>query len=378
MRHPSAPVIATPPRSLCIFRLSALGDCCNIVPVVRTLQAHWPGIRLSWVIGKVEAGLLAGLDGVDLIPHDKRSGPLALRQRMQGERYDLLLLMQLALRAGITSRAIKADRRLGFDRQRSKDFHGLFITDRIQHRGNGHVIDGFFGFLEALGIEDRVVDYRIPVPDAAEAQARRLLPNGPPALVISPCSTHAVRNWHVDGYQAVARHAVMERGMRVVITGGPSDIERRYGEAIMAGLSDLPGSMMANLVGQTDLKSLLALMQRAEAVLAPDSGPVHLAMAAGVPAVGLYAETNPDRAAPVLSRHWVVNAYPEALWQASGKRVNEVRWGRRIGAPWAMNLITPERVIATLERLFDTPREQRLATSLKPEHRRLSFDEETA
>ena len=105
------------PRSICSLRLSALGDVCNAVPAVRALQRQWPDCRITWIIGKVEHGLLEGLEGVELIPYDKRTGlkgVLALRRQLKQRRFDLLLHMQAALRASLLSLAVKADIRLGY------------------------------------------------------------------------------------------------------------------------------------------------------------------------------------------------------------------------------------------------------------------------
>ena len=52
------------PGSLCLLRLSALGDVTHVLPLVHTLRNAWPGIRLTWVIGRGEHRLLAGLSGV--------------------------------------------------------------------------------------------------------------------------------------------------------------------------------------------------------------------------------------------------------------------------------------------------------------------------
>ena len=55
------------PESVCILRLSALGDATHVVPVVRAIQDHWPETRITWIVGKLEHRLLAGLDGVEFI-----------------------------------------------------------------------------------------------------------------------------------------------------------------------------------------------------------------------------------------------------------------------------------------------------------------------
>src|SRR5499426_1541433 len=97
---------ATPPKSVCILRLSAIGDTCHALPVVRTLQRAWPQTRLTWVIGKAEASLMSGIDGVELVELDKSAGAgglLDVRRRLAGRRFDLLLMMHASMRANLVS-----------------------------------------------------------------------------------------------------------------------------------------------------------------------------------------------------------------------------------------------------------------------------------
>ena len=95
-----------------------------------------------------------------------------------------------------------------------------------------------------------------------------------------------------------------------------------------------------NLVGQTTLKELLALIDRAKALIAPDTGPAHMASAVGTPVIGLYATSNPLRTGPYLSQKWVINRYPQAMQKYSGKTVAQARWGERVRHPEAMQIIT--------------------------------------
>jgi len=147
--------------------------------------------------------------------------------------------------------------------------------------------------------------------------------------------------------------------MHAVITGGGTAVENEYGHAIQSEL-EKRGIASTNLVGQTDLKTLFALISRSAVVLAPDSGPVHMAVAAGTPAIGLYASSNPDRTGPVRGRQWVVNAYPQAVRKVLGREVDEIKWGRRVRDPAVMTLITPEQVIERLDQLLDVPESQRM------------------
>lgn len=346
-----------PPDRLCIVRLSAIGDCCHMVPVIRTLQSVWPQTRITWIMGRTEAALLGDLDGIECITFDKKSGLpglRALRREMRHRRYDALLLMQVALRAGLLSRAIASPVRLGFDAGRSRDMHRLFINRRIAPRRNAHVMDGFFDFLEALGIHERVLRWDIPVPDEARDRAVEYIPHGEGALVISPCSSQRLnnfRNWRAEDYAAVARHAHEVHGLRTLVTGGPTEEERHYGEAI----SRQAGVPVTNLVGRTSLKELFAVLERATVLISPDSGPAHMAVAAGTPVIGLYATSNPERTGPYLGRQWVVNRYPDAVRLQWGKGVAEVAWGRRVRRPDAMSLIALDDVTARLDQLMDTP-----------------------
>src|SRR3546814_4567081 len=83
-RMPSNPVIPAPshavaPATICLLRLSALGDATHVVPLVRTLRRAWPGVALTWVIGKGEYRLLEGLEGVELVVYDKKTGLAGMR-----------------------------------------------------------------------------------------------------------------------------------------------------------------------------------------------------------------------------------------------------------------------------------------------------------
>ncbi|MFY8123830.1 MAG: glycosyltransferase family 9 protein, partial [Silanimonas sp.] len=182
----------SPPASVCILRLSALGDATHVVPVVRTLQRHRPDIAITWIIGKAEAAMLKGLEGVEFVVFDKKSGWPGLKQlraTLAGRRFDALLQMQLAFRANVLSTLVRADRRIGYDTSRSKEGHGLVINERIVPGGH-HVLDAFGQFAEALGCPQDRVEWRLPVPDEAHDWASAQLPGETPTLLVSPCSSH--------------------------------------------------------------------------------------------------------------------------------------------------------------------------------------------
>lgn len=343
--------LATPPRRLCLLRLSAVGDVSHVLPMVRTLQAAWPQTAITWIIGRLEHSLVGDVPGVEFIIFDKARrwrAYLDLAHVLRGRHFDVLLHMQHSVRASLASLLVQADVRVGFDRARAKDLQWLFTNARIAARPRQHVMDSFFEFAHALGVSGRKLRWDIPVPEAARRFAEQQVPAGAPVLVVSPCSSMGYRNWTAERYAAVADYAVERHGMRVVLTGGPSAIEKGYGEAITRHMHH----QALNLIGRTSLKELLALLARAEVVLAPDSGPAHLATAVGTPVIGLYATTNPVRARPYLSAAYVVSRYEEAVLGKYGKPVDELPFGIRVRDPGTMERITVEEVNAMLDRLL--------------------------
>src|SRR6185437_383037 len=211
----------------------------------------------------------------EFLVFDKAAGAAgyrAMRNALAKRRFDALLHMQVALRANLLSLAVRADRRIGYDKARSKDGHGLFVNERIPARSGEHVLDAIGSFIEPLGLKQTEVRWDIPVPDEARAWAARQWREDERVLLISPCSSHALRNWRPERYAAVADHAA-----------------RALGDAIRSHMTTQP----LDLIGRDTLKRALALYQRAFAVLTPDAGPMHMANATGAKVIGLHAASNP-------------------------------------------------------------------------------------
>lgn len=344
--------MTAPPRSICILRLSALGDATHVVPLVRTLQAAWPATALTWIVGKVEARLVGDIPGVEFIAVDKGAGFGAfgaLRERLHGRRFDALLHCQVALRANLLAALVRAERRIGYDSARSKDLHGLVITERIPARSGQHVLDAIGSFCEPLGLRQDAVRWDLPVPADALDFAASVLPGNRPTLLISPCSSHALRNWLPERYAAVADHAARAHRMRVLLCGGRGAIERRMADAIVAAMRE----PVLDLVGKDTLKQFLALAQRASVVLAPDSGPLHMANAMGTRVIGLHAASNPARSGAYSNREWWVDRYDAAARKFRGRPAAELRWGTKLEVPGAMELIEVADVIAVLDRCIE-------------------------
>ncbi|WP_363796494.1 glycosyltransferase family 9 protein [Lysobacter firmicutimachus] len=347
-----SPLSSSP--SLCLLRLSALGDVTHVVPLVRTLRAARPQASIVWLIGKGERRLLDGLEGVEFVEYDKKTGLAgmravrrALRQReLPGGRFEALLQMQVAARANLLSAFVPARRRIGYDRSRSKDLHGLFVNERIADRPGIHVLDAIGSFCEPLGLRQTEVRWDLPVPDEAREWARAQWPqDGVPTLLISPCSSHVLRNWRSERYAAVADHAAGQ-GWRVVLCGGRSQLERDTADAILAAMRH----PALDLVGKDTLKQLPALLERGHLLMTPDSGPMHIANAMGTKVLGLHAASNPARSGPYSDRRYCADRYDDAARKYLGKPAAEIGWGRKIEHAGVMDLITVEDGIAAFER----------------------------
>ena len=339
------------PESLCILRLSAIGDTCHVVPLVRTLQRVWPTTRLTWVIGRVEARLMSLLPGVEFITIDKRAGLAAargLRAALRRRRFEVLLHMQLSLRASLASALISANIRLGFDRARARELQWLFTNAQIEPRVRQHVLDSFQGFLGALGLPQGELQWNLPLPADAQHYAAALIADAQPTLIISPCSAHPARNWRPERYAAIAEYAVQAHGMRVILCGGTSALERAMGASIERRVA-VP---IVNQIGRDTLPQLLALLARASAVLCPDSGPAHMATMVGTPVIGLYAATRLQRTGPYLSRQWCVDRYEAAARRYRKRDAERLPWSEKIEHPGVMDLIEIADVRERLDALM--------------------------
>lgn len=335
-------LFSSAPRSLCVLRLSAIGDVCHTVALVQAIQRHWETTSITWVMGKVEAGLLGDLPGVEVIIFDKKRGWKAyfdVWKQLRGKRFDALLQVQSALRASLLSLGIRADYKLGFDRQRASDAQWLFTHIKVTSPTAPHVVDGLMAFADALGVEDITPRWEVVVAAVDAAWAAQTL-GDVPTLLIVPGSSKPYKNWTVAGYAAVA-DAALQCGWQVVLCGSSSPVEQKLAVAVECACS---GNVL-NLVGKTSLKQLLALIQQARVVLAPDSGSVHLATLVGTPVIALYAHHNPLRVGPYGRQDAVVSVYQERVEAETGKCLAELPWRTRVKEVNAMERISLDQVL---------------------------------
>ena len=347
--------MSQPIKSICILRLSAIGDVCNAVSVVQAIQRQHPQAQITWIIGKIEARLLEGLPGVRFVVFDKKLGKAAysqLKQDLKHHYFDVLLHMQVAFRANVASLCIKARKKIGFDWHTAKELHALFMRHRIEPAPRSHVLDGFRQFAKAIGVTEQQLGqtptWQLPIPEADELWAKQQLAaiGNARVLIISPAASKAERNWLPERYAALADYA-QTQGFAVILCGGPTELERNLSQAILASAQQ----PITDLTGKTNLKQLLALLKHASIVLAPDTGPAHMAVAVGTPVIGLYGHSNPDRTGPYLFRQYVVEVYHQSLLEQQGKTAAELKWGIRVKGSNIMQKIAVEAVTAMFDKI---------------------------
>ncbi len=342
--------LSIPPENICILRLSALGDVSHVIPLVRLIQAQWPKCNITWVCGKFEHKLLQLLPGINFVVFDKKAGWSAyysLWKTLRNQHFDVLLHMQVAARANIASRMINARIRLGWDKKRSRDLHQLFIDHSVPAAVMQHQVDGFLSFAETLGLQLSPPQWELPLTQKARTFAQAHVQADKPLLVISACSSHALRNWRAEAYVQVADYAIERYGFQVILSGGPADIDVETAQAIQQQMTQ----PVSNLVGKDTLEELLGLLQAADVVISPDSGPAHLANALAVPVIGLYACTWSKRSGPYNSLNYCVDKFEQAAEKFLGKKAEDLSWGTKIEKPGVMDLISVEEVCQQLDKL---------------------------
>ena len=335
-------------KSICILRLSAIGDVCHAAAMVERIRQFAPDIEITWVIGKIEYQLVKGISGVNFVIFDKSKGVSAysdLRRQLKGKSFDVLLAMQVALRANLVAACIRAKYKYGFDWDRSKELHWLFTGKRISAQHHPHVLDGFMAFADAIGVPklDKP-SWNIPIQEEVEIWADQITTGLDNYVVIAPAASKPERNWLAARYAELIDN-LASQGLQIVLCGGPGEVDRQLGEKI----EHITRRVSKNLIGQTNLKQLLAILRRARVVIAPDTGPAHMATTVGTDVVGLYAHSNPLRTGPYNNLDDVVSVYDKAVRQQYSKEWQHLPWGTRAKGKNLMAGIETKAVLTKVE-----------------------------
>ncbi len=306
---------ATPPRSVCIVMMSAIGDSVHVLPVVNALRRAWPDTTISWIIQPLPHILVRDHSAVDeyLLFHRSRGAAgwaafSQLAEQLKERRFDLVLALQVYFKAGIITGLLSADVKLGFDRARARDLNWVFTSERIPPHDPQHVQEQYFEFLEYVGVDPEPVVWGIRLTDEElDAQSAFFGEIDRPSCAVVVGSTDQARNWTADGYARAIEELQNVHGLQPVLVGGPSAGERELADRISSRTKASPIDTLGD-----DLRKLVWILDGSVLTLSPDTGPLHISRALETPVVGLYGRTNPKRAGPFRAYYdLVVDGYAE-------------------------------------------------------------------
>lgn len=324
-----------------VVLLSAIGDIVHALPLVSSLRAAAPGLSIEWVTQPVPGEIAGAHPGVDrLWTLDRARGWRGFRElgrSLHGRRFDLVLDLQVYAKASLVTAMLDSPRKIGFDRARARELNWLVTDERIAAGPARHTCEQYLEFADHLGIPRR---YEWPFPiglGERAAQKAFYARRGSPLATLVVGTSRGSKEWPAARWARLAETLHAEMGYEVCIVGSDRPSERARAIEIV-GLSRVP------ILDErrNDLRRLLWLLDGAAIAISPDTGPYHLAVALGVPSVGLYGLTDPARVGP--GRRFldlVVDAYHDP-----GERWHPPRADYRVGR---MERIEVARVLEAVE-----------------------------
>lgn len=285
------------PRRLLVVKLSSLGDVIHTLPLIEALRVGLGSdAHLVWAVRRAFANLLEGnphLSAVRVLEGRGLGEAFAFGKQLRAEHFDTALDPQGLFVSGLITFLSGAPRRIGLDLNR--EGNRLFLTEAsISTQVRRHQVEKLLDFCEAVGVPrlaPRVQTYLAQ--GEATIADEWLAPIGDTGRIgcVIGTSTPA-KEWPVERWCELSCR-LAEQGLKPVLLGGPSEIETA--ERIV---EETRGAVALNLVGKTSLRQLASVLARCSVVVGGDTGPFHLAIAVGTPAVGLYGVTDPVRVGP--------------------------------------------------------------------------------
>lgn len=289
------PYPASPPHRVLLIALQRLGDVLLTTPLLQTLRRAWPQAHIDVLVYRGTQGVLEGnpdLDGViTTAPRALLRERLALLARLW-RRYDLAITTQ----AGDTSHLLAwaaARRRAGLvaslgpeSAWKRRSCARWVLLDDV----HTHTVVQNLALAEAMGLNTSGASV---VPPRASAAKGPAAPVGGAYAVLHPYPMYRYKRWPEAHWQALAR-ALQQRGLQVVLSGGPNAEER----AACARIAKACGEGCRDLSGQLGFGALADLLRHARLYVGPDTVTTHLAAACGTPTVALFGPSNPSKWGP--------------------------------------------------------------------------------
>jgi heptosyltransferase I len=303
-----------PPRPdrIAIVMMSAAGDAVHVLPVINALKRHNPACKITWVLQPAPATLVRGHRSVDdIVLFDRSAGMrgfLDIRRELATRAFDLAINLQVYFKAGLVTAFVNAPVKLGFDHARARDFNWLFTNRKIPPHVNQHVQDQYFEFLTALEIPSEPVTWDLgPWPDERAWQKEFFAEFTRPAVAMVVATSKPEKDWLPERWAEVSDALWHDFKLDPVIVGGRSDRELAAERVILDRAGHRPRSALGS-----GFRRLVSIMDGSALAIAPDTGPLHIAVAIQRPVVSLLGYSNPKRTGPYRRYHdLIVDAYGE-------------------------------------------------------------------
>ena len=290
--------------------MSAIGDAVHVLPVVTALERHDPGTHITWVLQPGPASLVRGHPSVDeLVIFEKSRGARGLadvRRALAERSFDIVLDLQVYIKASLVTAFTRSPVKLGFDRARARDANWLFTTHRIPARAGQHVQDQYFEFLDALGVPHGEPTWDLgPWPEERAWQSEFLAGFDRPIAPIVVATSKPEKDWLPERWAEVCDALWSDFGVQPLLVGGRSPRELAAEAAIVERASAPVRSALGS-----GLRKLVGILDGAALVLSPDTGPLHMTVALNRPVISLMGYTNPKRVGPYRRFHdLLIDAY---------------------------------------------------------------------
>jgi lipopolysaccharide heptosyltransferase I len=292
-----------PPRKICVIKPSSLGDVIHALPILPSLRKLFPTSRIAWVVNQGFRSILDGHPDLDEVIAYDRGGSGISRASITAtaklcgwlvdRRFDLAIDLQGLLRSGLMTAATRARIRVGM--ADAREGATWFDTELVpSSRRETHAVDRVLQVAAALGDEDPRANFVIPIREEDRQWARDALAEIPrPRLVLNLGARWLTKRWPPAHFAEIGRRAAVDLGAGLIAVGSPED--RPLARTLQQGLG---AARCLDLTGNTTLRQLAAIAQECDLFLSNDTGPLHLAAAAGAAVVGIYTCTDPRRTGP--------------------------------------------------------------------------------
>ncbi len=295
---------------ICVVMMSAIGDAVHVLPVLNAIKRHNPASHITWVLQPAPASMVRGHPAVDdIVIFDRSKGIDAYRnvyRELSRRRFDLMINLQVYLKAGLVTALSGVPIRLGFDRARARDMNWLFTNRKISASPVQHVQDQYFEFLSELGISPEPIEWGLgPTSDERIWQKAFREKVGGPHATIVVATSKPNKDWVPERWAEVCDLLETEYNLRPVLVGGDSPRERDAAQRIVAVARNAPFDALGS-----GLRPLVSIIDGASVVLAPDTGPLHIAVALDKPVISLIGYADPRRTGPYRKfQDLIIDAY---------------------------------------------------------------------